>query len=81
MNSGWRPNLLLHACRLGLARLAAEDQSVVNIPAGTRADLALELDGLLVEYTRLWMARNRPGGLADSLARLEALRDLYGEVV
>ena len=67
--------LLIHACRLGLARLAADDQAVASIPAGTRADLALELDGLLVEYTRLWMARNRPGGLADSLARLEALRD------
>jgi len=34
---------------------------------------AKRLDALLPEYERLWLARNRPGGLRDSTARLTSL--------
>ncbi len=40
-------------------------------------ELAADLDGLLAESRRLWLARSRPGGLADSAARLEAARKDY----
>jgi hypothetical protein len=29
------------------------------------------------EYKRIWLARNRPGGLVDSVARLEAMAEDY----
>jgi len=28
----------------------------------------------MIEYQSLWLARNRPGGLVDSLARFEKAR-------
>lgn len=34
--------------------------------------LAADLREIIAEHRRLWLARNRPGGLADSAARLEA---------
>jgi hypothetical protein len=32
---------------------------------------------ILSEHRRLWLARNRPGGLADSAARLERIINSY----
>ena len=44
--------------------------------AELRTDLRLELRALIAEHKRVWLARNRPGGLPDSVAVLErALRD------
>ena len=39
---------------------------------GAADDLAAEGRRLVAEHRRLWSARNRPGGLADSVAKLEA---------
>ncbi len=69
--------LLSHACALGIARLAAPGGATTAIPAAVRAALAEELEALLAEYRRIWLVRNRPGGLADSAGRLEALLRLY----
>jgi hypothetical protein len=64
--------LLRHACRRGLLWKEQPDN------AELRRELAAELRTLIDEQRRLWLARNRPGGLDDSLARFEAaLRD-YG---
>lgn len=68
---------LRHACRLGIARLQAEEQAIERIPVDTRRALATDLEGILAEYRRLWLTRNRPGGLAESAGRLEKLLDLY----
>ena len=65
--------LLRHACRLGIARLRTESGETVSIPAETRRALASELEGIVAEYRRLWLRRNRPGGLADSVGRMERL--------
>ncbi len=65
--------LLRHACQRGLLALTAD-------PAQARAlkrHLARDLDMHIAEYTRLWHARNRPGGFRDSVARLEKLRKDY----
>ena len=45
----------------------------------SKAALLADLDALIEEHKALWLARNRPGGLDDSLANLEAARDLYRE--
>ncbi|MEA2736621.1 MAG: hexosaminidase, partial [Humisphaera sp.] len=55
---------LLFACRHGRRRLGVEKTP--------DAALIASLRGIIAEHRRLWLARNRPGGLTDSCARLEA---------
>lgn len=59
--------LLRYACHRGLWALGE--------PPGL--DLTAELHAILAEYRALWLARNRPGGLNDSAARLESLLGEY----
>jgi hypothetical protein len=64
--------LLAFACRFGRARLEAiEDSPVAALPANVRGTLADELEPLAREHRRLWLARERPGGLAESASWLE----------
>jgi hexosaminidase len=67
--------LLRHACRrakLALDRGRAET-------AGIRQELDQDMQAIIAEYKQLWLARNRPGGLEDSVARLERARSDYQE--
>ena len=66
-------DMLHHGCGLGL--FAHEDDPKVARPLGRK--LASNLDQIIVDYEALWLARNRPGGLSDSVARLRAVRALY----
>ena len=60
--------LMRHACRrIALAQGRPAD----------RLELNQDLGAIIEEYRRLWLARNRPGGLADSVARLERARQDY----
>jgi len=72
--------LLGHACRLGIARLDAGGARPADLPSSVRSALGDELAGILTDYRRLWLERFRPGGLADSAARLEALLARYLDV-
>jgi hypothetical protein len=58
------------------ARLAG-DGTIGSVPGATRAELAAELDELTERYRALWLNRNRPGGLQDSVAWLTNLRAAY----
>ena len=58
------------------ARLAAGG-TLEAVDADTRTALAVELDGLVDEHRRHWLARNRPGGLDDSARRLTDLHAAY----
>ncbi len=53
------------------------DGSITSVDASTRASLAADLRRLIAEHRRLWLARNRPGGLDDSAAWLEHLLSCY----
>jgi len=65
---------LLHACRRGKAIITADWDST-----RTRDALADDLRTILGEHRRLWMARNRPGGLQDNCRPLEErLAELTG---
>jgi hypothetical protein len=64
-------DMLRHACRRGLW-LAGDSLA----PAGEQ--LAREAQELIGRYRAIWLARNRPGGLADSLEWLEKMRLSYG---
>jgi hypothetical protein len=63
----WVADTLHLAARLGLARLEGD------LDPATRAALAYDLRPLIARHRALWLARNRPGGLDDSVARLERL--------
>ena len=69
--------MLAHACRLGMARQKAAGNAVTRIPAGSRKALAADLRAIIAEHKRLWLARNRPGGLPESVGRLTKLLALY----
>ena len=53
--------IMLHACKRGTAMLEGSIDS-----AEKRRQLASEMRTILGEHRRLWMARNRAGGLHDS---------------
>ena len=66
----WMADMLRHACRRGIWALGkAEGQEDINL----RRQLAKESDKLVADFREIWLARNRPGGLKDSLARLEKM--------
>ncbi|HYL53099.1 MAG TPA: family 20 glycosylhydrolase [Acidimicrobiia bacterium] len=58
------------------ARIAG-DSTLASIPQAQRDDFARRLAALTDRYRVLWLARNRPGGLGDSLAWLDNLRAAY----
>ena len=62
--------LMQHACQRGL--LAAKHAS-----APAPADLAEDLQDIIKDYRKIWLKRNRPGGLADSVRRFHAMVDEY----
>jgi hypothetical protein len=61
--------MLVHGCRRGRWRLGAESMSV--------DELVADMQGIVAEHERLWLARNRPGGLPDSIERLTKSIDGY----
>ena len=69
--------IVTHACQMGLARAESLAPTTSAVPVARRHQLAMELEPLIAEYRRLWLARSRPGGLIDSVARFESLMNLY----
>jgi hypothetical protein len=68
----WAMDLLDFAARLGLARLEHDPPvptSALSDEVG--ATLAADLEALIERYREVWLRRNRPGGLDDSVTRLE----------
>jgi hypothetical protein len=58
------------------ARLAGEN-TLASVPQARRAALARRLESLRDRYRSLWLARNRPGGLPDSLMWIDNLHRAY----
>jgi hypothetical protein len=69
-------DLALLLCEDSQARLRA-DGSLAGVPPAVRRQLAARLEPMLDRHRALWMARNRPGGLADSVSWLERLLARY----
>lgn len=63
-------------CRDSRARLEV-DGRLPSIPEARRMELASDLGGIIERQGELWLARNRPGGLSDSLERLRHLERCY----
>ncbi len=66
-------DLLRHACWRGL-QLAGQ-------PVRASSDLLADLERLAAVMRENWLARSRPGGLGDSLARLDYLHSIYREQI
>jgi hypothetical protein len=65
------------ACRLGTARLGlGADSPLASLSRSTRWGISLRARALAGRHRALWIRRSRPGGLADSAARLERLQAL-----
>jgi hypothetical protein len=62
-------HMMRHAARRGIFAIGAPGQSAI--------DLDRDLGEIIEEYQRIWLLRNRPGGLSDSVARLERSRRDY----
>ena len=58
--------LMHHACDRGILTRRGQMTKPEE-----RARLASDLKSIAAEHRRLWLARNRPGGLAESVGRLE----------
>lgn len=69
-------DMVLLLCDDARARLRG-DGHLSSVPSAKRAQLAGHLDGIIDRHRALWSARNRAGGLADSLAWLEHLARCY----
>jgi hexosaminidase len=78
----WTIDLLQLLTDDARARLAAEN-TLASVPQPTRTTFARRLDELTDRHRDLWSARNRPGGLVDSVAWLDNLRNAYetGQIV
>ncbi len=75
--------MLRHACERGIVLL--QDRPMLPLSRGgedrgegvSRSRLAKDVGIILSEHRRLWLARNRPGGLPDSVKRLELRQKEY----
>ncbi len=69
--------LAMHAIDLGIARLGTADQQTKSIAYEKRQELKKDLLVLIQQHKDLWLMRNRPGGLSDSVAKLEDILSFY----
>ncbi|MFN2232887.1 MAG: glycoside hydrolase, partial [Anaerolineales bacterium] len=70
----WICGMLKHACWRGIwaaGKLTGKEDQVL------REQLFEDAGLLMKEHENIWLARNRPGGLKDSLARLKKMRESY----
>ena len=73
----WTARAISLAARIGIERFGAgSSEPVARLSDDTRRDLQQSLESLVDDVSPLWHERNRPGGLADSLAQFEVLHDL-----
>jgi hypothetical protein len=70
--------LIRHACLLDIARIKAGGKvDPAKLPLETRRELAADLKKNMAEFQRLWRLRNREGGLAESITRMQHLLEQY----
>jgi hexosaminidase len=70
----WAAKFLHHACDRGIWVIEATQGKKNPV---MRANLLADAIALIVEFEKIWLARNRPGGFAESLARMQNMRSAY----
>jgi hypothetical protein len=66
-------DLARFALELGKARIQSGDVGTAQLPKDKRSAAAAQLEKIITRYRELWLTRNRPGGLSDSVGRMESL--------
>jgi hexosaminidase len=64
-------NMAKLACKIGLARFGTPTHELDKVSASKRKDLSTEFENLIREHQKIWVLRNRPGGLQKSVEKLE----------
>jgi hexosaminidase len=67
--------LMRHACRRGILAVDGRSPGRSDLARGLKTDM----QEIITEYEKLWLARNRPGGLADSERLMKAALEEYGD--
>ena len=65
--------MMRHACKRGMLAVERDPRAAAALARSLDADM----QAIVAEYQAVWLGRNRPGGLADSVARLEKARQDY----
>lgn len=71
--------LAKHGIHLGIARLAASKQATENIDSTKLKELANELTIIITNHEKIWVERNRLGGLSLSANKMKELLDYYNK--
>ncbi|MBI9104225.1 MAG: family 20 glycosylhydrolase [Spirochaetales bacterium] len=66
--------MLRLGCEMGREMLATPKLEIRQIPSDIRRGMVAEILELMSEYERLWKKSSRPGGLRESVGRMEALK-------
>jgi hypothetical protein len=66
-----------HFARIGIARITSQAESISAIPKNLRTELAQDVKPIIPELRRIWMQRNRPGGLSQTAGVFENLLKIY----
>lgn len=69
--------LLKHACRFGLMKIDARAKGFDVLDQGRREEMARRLRRIITEQQRIWVHRNRIGGMNHSVNSMEKLLKLY----
>ena len=69
--------MLKHACRMGIALMNNQVDKLEELPIDVRAELAKDIELIILDHRRLWLKRNRKGGLKDSVGRFEMFLEIY----
>ena len=66
-----------HSYKMGIARIETQSTKIADIPKERRKVLAEELEKIIPVYRRIWLERNRKGGLKDSTIDFDNLLKIY----
>lgn len=72
-------NMAKHGIQLGIARLNAPQKSTENITKNELEALIIDINSIIETHKKLWIIRNREGGLDESVEKLTKLKDYYTE--
>ena len=64
-------NMAKLACKIGLARFTVPNHELEKVSASIKMALSVEFENVIKEHKKLWILRNRPGGLDSSVRNLE----------
>ena len=69
--------LVRHACLLDIARIETGGEVPSQLPKRVKRQLASDLKKTISDFKKLWLVRNREGGLAESTTKMENLLKEY----